>query len=113
MSEGRIDVRKFVELTAANPARIYGLYPRKGTIAVGADADIALWDPEAERVIQNTDLHHNVDYTPYEGVPVKGWPVTVLSRGEAVVEGGELVAEPGRGQFLKCERPDPARPRRR
>ena len=113
VSEGRIDVRKFVELTAANPARIYGLYPRKGTIAVGADADIALWDPEAERVIQNTDLHHNVDYTPYEGVPVKGWPVTVLSRGEAVVEGGELVAEPGRGQFLKCERPDPARPRRR
>lgn len=108
---GRIELTRFVELTATNPAKIYGLYPRKGTIAIGADADIAIWDPEREVTITNDILHHNVDYTPYEGRTVRGWPERVLSRGETVVRDGAVTAKPGRGEFLKCGLPDPARPR--
>src|SRR5690606_9973855 len=64
---GRLSIHQFVALTATQPAKLYGLYPRKGSIMVGADADIALWDPKREVTIRNCDLHHNVDYTPYEG----------------------------------------------
>ena len=71
---GRIELTRFVALTATNPARLYGLYPRKGTIAVGADADIAIWDPKRAVTITNERLHHAVDYTPYEGMSVTGWP---------------------------------------
>ena len=113
VGKGRITLTRFVELTSANPARIYGLYPRKGTIAVGADADIAIWDPEREVRITNDLLHHNVDYTPYEGMTVRGWPETVLSRGEIVVDGGNFTGATGRGRFLKCEAPVPARPKGR
>lgn len=111
VGKGRIELTRFVELTATNPAKIYGLYPRKGTIAVGADADIAIWNPEREVTITNGILHHNVDYTPYEGRTVRGWPELVLSRGETVVRDGEISAAPGRGRFLKCDLPAPARPR--
>ncbi len=107
---GRISLQRFVALTATNPARIYGLHPRKGTIAVGSDADIAIWDPDREVTIMNDRLHHNVDYTPYEGIELRGYPTTVLSRGEVVVSEGEIVGEDGRGEFLKCAKPDPARP---
>ena len=110
VNKGRIELTKFVELTATNPARIYGLYPRKGTIAVGADADLAIWDSDRQVTITNGILHHNVDYTPYEGMKVRGWPITVLSRGEVVVSDGDCVAEPGRGEFVKCDCPTPARP---
>jgi len=113
VGKGRIELTRFVELTAANPARIYGLYPRKGAIAVGADADIAIWNPEREVRITNTALHHNVDYTPYEGKVVRGWPETVVSRGELVVDGGNFVGAAGRGRFLKCDTPIPAQPRKR
>jgi dihydropyrimidinase len=99
--KGRIDLQRFVALTATNNARIYGLHPRKGAIAVGADADIAIWDPEKRVTIANANLHHNVDYTPFEGLEVQGWPETVLSRGEVVVEAGDLKGEPGRGIFLE------------
>ncbi|HEX5513892.1 MAG TPA: dihydropyrimidinase [Gammaproteobacteria bacterium] len=109
--EGRIDITRFVALTATNPARIYGLYPRKGTIAVGADADIAIWDPKRKVTIRNEQLHHNVDYTPYEGISVTGWPVITLSRGAVVWRDGEFLGQPGRGEFLPCERPAPARPK--
>ncbi len=109
VGSGRIDLNRFVELTATNPAKLYGLYPRKGTIAVGADADIAIWDPEREVTIRNEALHHAVDYTPYEGMRVRGWPETVLSRGETVVADYQLIAEPGRGHFLACGRPEAAR----
>ena len=106
---GRIDLNRFVALTATNPAKIYGLYPRKGTIAIGSDADLVIWDPEQRRSIRNRDLHHNVDYTPYEGIEVQGWPVLTLSRGEIVQRDGQPVKAPGRGQFQSCAIPEPAR----
>jgi dihydropyrimidinase len=99
--KGRIDVSRFVALTATNNAKLYGLHPRKGTIAVGADADIAVWDPEKRVTIRNEILHHNFDYTPFEGFEVQGWPETVLSRGEIIVAHGKLCAQPGRGRFLE------------
>jgi dihydropyrimidinase len=111
VGRGRIDLNRFVALTATDPAKMYGLYPRKGTIAIGADADIAIWDQHKEVVIENRMLHHNVDYTPYEGMRVTGWPVTTLSRGEIVWDAQEMTATPGRGQFLACGLPDPARPK--
>jgi dihydropyrimidinase len=103
--KGRITLQQFVALTATNPARIYGLSHRKGSIALGLDADIVVWDTESEVVITNDRLHHNVDYTPYEGMKVKAWPSVVLSRGEVVYSHGEPRAKQGRGQFLACERP--------
>lgn len=108
VGRGRIDLNRFVALTSANPAKLYGLYPRKGTLAIGADADIAIWDAGKEVVIANAALHHNVDYTPYEGMRVQGWPVTTLSRGEIVWDRGTVCALPGRGEFLKCGLPGPA-----
>jgi dihydropyrimidinase len=104
---GRIDIERFVALNSSNAARIYGLYPRKGTISVGADADIAIWDPEKKVVIRNADLHHNVDYTPFEGMMVQGWPLTVLSRGDVVCDVGVLHGTKGRGRFLECGPPEP------
>jgi dihydropyrimidinase len=105
VSKGRIDVTTFVALAATNAAKLYGLYPRKGTIAVGSDADLVIWDKDREVVITNDLLHHNCDYTPYEGMRVRGWPVMVMSRGEVVVEEGKLQVEPGRGEFLRCGPP--------
>lgn len=101
--KGRIDLPRFVALTSTNNAKLYGLHPRKGTIAVGADADLVLWDAERRVTIRNSLLHHNVDYTPFEGMEVQGWPDTVVSRGEVIVEGNELKAQPGRGRFLSQE----------
>ena len=103
VGKGRIDLPKFVAVTATNAAKLYGLYPRKGTIAVGADADLAIWDPDKRVTITQSMLHDAMDYTPYEGKQIKGWPVITLSRGEPVAEGGEFVAKAGRGQFLKCD----------
>ena len=111
VGKGRIDLRRFVELASTNAARIYGLYPRKGTLAVGSDADIAIWDPDKEVEITNSILHHNVDYTPYEGMRVRGWPEIVFSRGELVARDGDFCGDAGRGNFLKCESPEPARPK--
>ena len=105
VSKGRIDITTFVALAATNAAKLYGLYPRKGTIAVGSDADLVIWDKDREVVITNDLLHHNCDYTPYEGMQVRGWPVMVMSRGEVVVEEGKLQVEPGRGEFLRCGPP--------
>jgi dihydropyrimidinase len=110
VGKGRIDLQQFVALTATNHAKLYGLHPRKGTIAVGADADIAIWDPEREVTVTSAALHDNVGYTPYEGRRIKGWPVTVLSRGRIVVADGALHAERGSGVFLRCASPDAARP---
>ncbi len=103
-------MQQFVALTSTNHARLYGLYPRKGTIAVGSDADLAIWDADKDVTIRWKDLHDNVGYTPYEGRRITGWPITVISRGRVVVENGALNAEKGSGQFLKCVTPDASRP---
>jgi dihydropyrimidinase len=111
--KGRIDLHQFVALTASNPARMYGLYPRKGTIAVGSDADLVIWDEKRVVTIRNSALHHAVDYTPYEGRKITGWPSVTLSRGEVVWGEGEFRGRPGHGGFLRCALPAPARPRPR
>ena len=104
---GRMSIERFVALTATNHAQTYGLYPRKGTIAVGCDADIAIWDPKQKRTIRAADLHDRTGYTPYEGMNITGWPTTVISRGEVIIDQGNLSASLGRGQFLSCGTPQP------
>ena len=113
VKKGRIDLHTFVALTATNPARMYGLFPGKGTIAVGSDADLVIWDEQRKVTITNERLHHAVDYTPYEGIEVTGWPAVTLSRGEVVWQQDRFCGRPGRGQFLRCGLPAPARPRPR
>jgi dihydropyrimidinase len=100
---GRISKNRFVEITSTAPAKIFGLYPRKGTIAVGADADVVVWDPEKEHVLSQKTLHMRVDYSPFEGRRVVGAPHAVLSRGELIVKDDRFVAakKAGRGQFLR------------
>ena len=98
--KGRIDLNRFVALTSTNHAKMYGLYPRRGTIAIGADADIAIWDPERRVTITHDLLHDGSDYTPYEGREVTGWPVLTMVRGRTVMRDGELVAEKGSGRYL-------------
>lgn len=105
-----MDIHRFVEVTATNPAKIYGLYPRKGTIEVGCDADLAVWDPEKEIRISIDMLHDNMDYTPYEGTDIKGWPETVISRGRIVVEDKDLKVDRGTGVYLKRTRSSAAKP---
>jgi dihydropyrimidinase len=104
---GRMSLPEFVALTATRHAQIYGCYPQKGTIAAGADADIAIWDPERRLSISRDLVHDNVGYTPYAGRGLKGWPVTVISRGQVIIENGSLAAERGRGRFL-ARRPSDA-----
>lgn len=101
VGKGRIDLRTFAAITAGNPAELFGLADRKGRIAEGLDADLAIWDPEKRLTITNANLHHDMDYTPYEGMQVTGWPVATLSRGEPVWENGAIVGRPGQGRFLK------------
>jgi dihydropyrimidinase len=113
VAKGRISASEFVALTATNPARMYGLGQGKGTLAVGADADIVLWDPARKTTLSNDLLHHNVDFTPYEGMELTGWPVTTLSRGEVVWDDGRILAEPGRGRFLARGTPEPVLRHRR
>lgn len=104
--KGRIDIHQFVALAATNHARLYGMAPRKGAIALGADADIAIWNPERETTITAAMLHDNVGYTPYEGRTIKGWPEVVVSRGRVVVEDNTLQVERGSGQYLRRGAPD-------
>jgi dihydropyrimidinase len=101
---GKLSLRRFVDVVATAPARLHGLFPRKGTIAVGSDADLVVWNPEAELTLGQAALHHRVDYTCYEGLPVRGLPETVIARGEVIVEGREPVGTPGRGRFVPRER---------
>jgi dihydropyrimidinase len=108
---GRLSLNEFVALGATNHAKLYGLYPRKGTIALGGDADLALWDPERRVRVTAAMLHDRVGYTPYEGRELTGWPVTVLSRGRLVVQDGRLHAEPGSGQYVASAPAEWARPR--
>ncbi len=98
--EGRLSLNRFVDVCATTPAKLFGLYPRKGTIAPGADADIVVFDPEKEVTLSHRTLHQNVDHCPYEGWKVKGYPRLVLSRGEVIVEDGEFKGSKGRGRFV-------------
>jgi dihydropyrimidinase len=102
---GRMTIEQFVDLTATRHARLYGLAPAKGAIAVGADADFAIWNPDRETVVTWSMLHDNVGYTPYEGRTLRGWPEEVFSRGRAVVRHGQLLAERGSGRFVQRGRP--------
>jgi dihydropyrimidinase len=108
--KGRIDLHQFVALTATNHAKLYGLYPRKGTIAIGSDADLALWNPTRAVTISAGLLHDRVGYTPYEARLLTGWPETVLIRGRVIVADGALKAPRGSGEFLPCGLPEPAQP---
>ena len=108
--DGKLTLQQFVALGATNAAHLYGLSSRKGSIAVGLDADIAIWDPNKEVTVTYDMLHDNVGYTPYEGLHLYGWPETVLSRGRIVVKDGDLHVERGTGEFLPCDSPASAVP---
>jgi dihydropyrimidinase len=99
--KGRISMNRFVEITSTAPAKIFGLYPRKGTIVPGADADLLVWDPEKRHVLSSKTLHMRVDYSPYEGQEVVGGPSHVLSRGKVVIQDGKYVGKKGDGHFVK------------
>ncbi len=111
VGKGRITLNQFVALTATNHAKTYGLYPKKGTIAVGSDADIAVWDPQRTVTISQTLMHGGSDYTPYEGIAVTGWPVSTMVRGQFVVREGRLVGKPGFGAYVAREKSELAKPR--
>ncbi len=98
--KGRISLNQFVAVTSTNHAKLYGLYPRKGTIAIGADADIALWDPDKRISLTNDMLQHGADYTPYEGLDIRGWPVRLLVRGKSIMDGNSLVGGTCSGEYL-------------
>ena len=107
---GRLTLEQFVTLTATNPAKAYGLHPRKGTIAPGADADLVVWG-EGEFVLDNDRLHHDVDYTPYAGMTLRAWPALTLAGGQVVWDGNTFHPRPGQGRFLRCGPPS-LRPRK-
>jgi dihydropyrimidinase len=96
----RFSANRFVELTATNPARIFGMYPQKGTVAIGSDADIVIWDPQQEHTISAATHHMNTDYNCYEGMTVHGWPDKVLLRGAVIVDGAEWLGQRGSGRFI-------------
>lgn len=106
VNKGRLSINQFVALTSTNAAKLYGLHPRKGTIAVGSDADITIWDPNWKRTITESMLHDNMDYTPYEGMEVTGWPTIVINRGRIIIDKEKLLVKRGSGQFLErqCEK---------
>ena len=100
VQKGRISLGTFVALTATNAARIFGMDDRKGSIAIGFDADIAIWDQNKQVNVTASGMHDNMDYTPFEGWELQGWPVTVINQGRVVVDGGELKAKAGDGSFI-------------
>jgi dihydropyrimidinase len=101
VNQGQIPLQRFVEITSTTPARLFGLYPRKGEIAPGSDADLVIWDPKARHTISASTHHMRVDYSMFEGYEVIGNAKTVLSRGEVIVDKGKFLGKPGRGHYLK------------
>ncbi len=110
VSKGRFSINRFVEWTSTAPARMYGLNPRKGSICIGADADICIWDPKRRTTISDATTHDNTGYSPYAGRTIEGWPTTVLRRGEVIADDGKLKAAAGSGKFLPREAGEAARP---
>ncbi len=100
VNAGRLDINRFVAVTATEPARLLGLYPKKGELAVGSDADIVLLDPKLERRVALSELHGRVDYEPLDGLQFRGWPIVTISRGEIIVRDGQFVGQRGRGQLV-------------
>jgi D-hydantoinase len=107
VATGRITPERFVAMVATNPARLNGLYPRKGTIAVGSDADVVILDPQASRTVSAAELHMETDYSPYEGLSVIGWPSTVVAKGRVVVDDGHLIDPGPVGEFIEAEAMQP------
>jgi dihydropyrimidinase len=103
VAAGEISLARWVEVASTTPARMFGLYPRKGTIQPGSDADIVIYDPRARQVLSAATHHMNVDYSAYEGIEVTGKVDTVLSRGQVVIDAGEYRGVTGHGRFLKRE----------
>jgi len=101
VNQDKLSLNRFVELVSTTPARIFGMYPRKGVLAAGSDADIVLWDPSAEHIISAATHHMRVDYSMFEGFRVRGNARTVMSRGEVIVDNGKFLGKAGRGQYLK------------
>ena len=101
VGKGRLSLSRFVELTSTNPAKLFGLYPRKGTVAVGSDADVVVWDPHLTRTIDGASMYSNAGYSVYDGREVSGWPVYTISRGEVVLEHAEVMARRGRGRWIR------------
>ncbi|MGA3023369.1 MAG: dihydropyrimidinase [Bryobacteraceae bacterium] len=101
VNAGKLSLNRFVEITSTAPARIFGMYPQKGEIAPGSDADIVIWDPQAPYTISSKTHHMRVDYSMFEGYQVQGNARTVISRGEAIVEGGVFLGKAGRGNYLR------------
>jgi dihydropyrimidinase len=110
VTQGRLSLERFVELTSTAPAKLYGLYPKKGALAVGADADIAIWNAAKTVRLSASMMHDRTGYTPYEGRVIKGWPETVLSRGRVTVRDGSLHVAPGSGRFLPRAAGEAAKP---
>ena len=104
VNEGRFSVNRFVELVATNPARLFGLAPQKGTISIGADADLVVFDPQKEVRLSVENLHMNVDHSPYDHIKVRGYPVLTMQRGRTIVRDGQFLGEAGAGQFLRRRR---------
>jgi dihydropyrimidinase len=103
----RIDLSRFVELVSTNPAKIFGMYPEKGSLDIGTDADIIVIDPEREVTINHEMLHSAMDYSPYEGMCVSGFPTWTISGGEIIVEGGDPQVQRGRGKLVRRSRINP------
>ena len=101
VNDGRINLTQFVDLVATRPAKVFGLFPQKGAIVVGSDADLVIWDPAAQMTITQSAMHNSMDYSSYEGHSVRGIPRTVLLRGKIIVEDRTYVGTPGDGQFLR------------
>jgi len=99
--KGRLSLQHFVDVTSTNAAKLFGLFPAKGTIAVGSDADLVIWDPEQSRTIKGTEGQSRAGYSLYEDWAVTGWPVTTISRGDMIYDGGRIVAQPGRGRLVQ------------
>ena len=100
VSKNRISIERFVELTSTNPAKMYGLYPQKGSIKIGSDADLTIWDPNKVKKIKQADLHHGSDYTPYENLEIKGWPIQTWLRGQKIYEHNKFITQKNLGRYV-------------